>query len=309
MRTVIVFDALSEITTPWRTRRDPCWGECTAASSACGPLAAARSFAFARSFTRRARRRSALAARSARRSAWRSSGERGGRAWTWRARDLRRRSLGERGSPSSSAAAAAGVGSPESSPDSADSSRSRATVSARARSRRARPRLAVSSSSPVAFANRSPKTSLRSSAICLSSSGSSMSRISRAFIEASVLAHDELRFHRQLVRGESDRVARERLGHACELEHHAPRLDDRDPAPGPPLARAQARLGGLLRHGLVGEDVDPALAATLDLARHRDTRSLDLAVGQPAALERLQTVLAELHLDLATRRPGAAAAV
>src|SRR5207302_9161619 len=53
----------------------------------------------------------------------------------------------------------------------------------------------------------------------------------------------------------------------------------------------------------------PHLAATLDLARHRDTRSLDLAVGDPSALQRLEAVLAELDLDLTARDPPPAAAV
>src|SRR6185437_10524792 len=68
-------------------------------------------------------------------------------------------------------------------------------------------------------------------------------------------------------------------------------------------------LGGLLRDRLVGEDVDPDLPATLDLAGHRDTSGLDLTVGQPAGLERLQAVLAELHVQLPARVPAAPAAV
>src|SRR6185369_10736946 len=71
------------------------------------------------------------------------------------------------------------------------------------------------------------------------------------------------------------------------------RLDHGDPALGVALPGAHPRLGGLLRVGLVGEDVDPDLAATFDLAGHRDTGGLDLAVGDPAAIDRLQAVLAE----------------
>src|SRR5205085_4020918 len=70
-----------------------------------------------------------------------------------------------------------------------------------------------------------------------------------------------------------------------------------------------ARLGRLFRHRLVRKDVDPDLAAALDLARHRDSRGLDLAVGQPAALQRLEPVLAELHLDLPARVPAPPSAV
>src|SRR3954465_14899910 len=51
----------------------------------------------------------------------------------------------------------------------------------------------------------------------------------------------------------------------------------------------------------------PALAAALDLAGHRDPGRLDLAVGQPAGVERLQAVVAERDHGLALRGAGAAA--
>ena len=86
-----------------------------------------------------------------------------------------------------------------------------------------------------------------------------------------------------------------------------PGLHDGDPALGRALAGAHAGLGRLLRHGLVREDVDPDLAATLDLAGHRDSCGLDLAVGDPAGVERLQPVLAELHGRAALRQAGHAA--
>src|SRR5207244_9045208 len=97
--------------------------------------------------------------------------------------------------------------------------------------------------------------------------------------------------------------------HAGQLEHHAAGLDHAHPALGGALPLAHAGLGGLLRVGLVGEDVDPDLAAALDLARHRDPGSLDLAVGDPAVLERLDPVVAELHGELALGLAAAAAAV
>src|SRR5205085_1113333 len=101
----------------------------------------------------------------------------------------------------------------------------------------------------------------------------------------------------------------QRLRDAGELEHHPARLDDGDPALGRPLALAHAGLGGLLRVRLVGEDVDPDLAAALDLARHRDPGRLDLAVGDPALLEGLDAVVAEVHLGLAARLAAPAAPV
>src|SRR4029079_14895341 len=99
--------------------------------------------------------------------------------------------------------------------------------------------------------------------------------------------------------GEAHRLARQRLRHAGQLEHDAAGLHDGDPPLRGALARAHAGLGRLLRVRLVREDVDPDLAAMLDLARHRDSGGLDLAVGHPAAVERLEAVVAELQ-----RRPA-----
>src|SRR5205807_2301968 len=75
------------------------------------------------------------------------------------------------------------------------------------------------------------------------------------------LSLHDLRLHRELLAGEAERLLRERLRDAGELEHHAPRLDHADPALWRALAGAHPGLGGLLREALVGEDVDPDLAA------------------------------------------------
>src|SRR5690348_3080754 len=124
-----------------------------------------------------------------------------------------------------------------------------------------------------------------------------------------VLSLHDLRLHRKLLAGQAKRLLRERLRHAGELEHHAARLDHGDPALGGALAGAHARLGRLLREALVREDVDPDLAAALDLAGHRDTSRLDLAVRDPAGVERLEAVVAELHGRLAPRGAGTPAAM
>src|SRR6185312_9772318 len=152
------------------------------------------------------------------------------------------------------------------------------------------------------------KSSCRVSSSLRSSSSAVSSRISLAFKKITLPGH-ELGLHRQLHGGEPDRLAGERLGDAGELEHDAPRLHDGHPVLGRALARAHAGLGRLLGHGLVGEDRDPHLAAALDLAGHRDTSGLDLAVGDPPRLERLQAVLAELYARAALGEARAAAAV
>src|SRR5262249_42461567 len=134
-------------------------------------------------------------------------------------------------------------------------------------------------------------------------------RAARRPSSLTVLAQHELRLHRQLVAGQAHGLAGERLRHAGELEHHATRLDDGDPAFRVALAGAHAGLGRLLGVGLVREDVDPHLAATLDLAGHRDTSGLDLAIGQPAGLGGLQAVIAEVDRLLATGEPVPATAM
>src|SRR6266540_6645597 len=135
-----------------------------------------------------------------------------------------------------------------------------------------------------------------------------MSRSSLALKEIRLPFH-ELRLDRELRPGEAQGLLRELLGHARELEHHPPRLDDRDPVLGCALPRAHARLGRLLAHRLVREDVDPDLPATLDLSGHGDTGRLDLAVRDPGGLHRLEAVVAELDAGLAFRDARAPAAL
>src|SRR3954452_23190924 len=167
----------------------------------------------------------------------------------------------------------------------------------------------VFSSAPVAAWKRRLNSSWRVSASRCSSSSSVRSRRSLARKEITTLALHELRLHGQLLRGEPQGFLRKRLRHAGELEHDAARLDDGHPSFGRALALAHARLGRLLRERLVGEDVDPDLPAALDLARHRDPGRLDLAVRDPAVLERLDPVLAEGDARLAPRLAAPPAAM
>src|SRR5262245_6756862 len=178
----------------------------------------------------------------------------------------------------------------------------------RAISRFASFRRALFSSAPVADWKRRLNSSCRRSANASASSSSVMSLRSLAFKEIRLPLH-ELRLQRQLRPGQAQRFLRERLRNAGELEHHSARLDHRDPVLRRALARAHTPLGRLLRRRLVGEDVDPDLAAALDLPRHRDSRSLDLPVGDPAGLEGLQPVVTELHGRLALRVAAATASL
>src|SRR5690606_28256240 len=104
-------------------------------------------------------------------------------------------------------------------------------------------------------------------------------------------------------------LAGDRLRDAGELEHHAARLDVGHPPLGRALAGTHAGLGRLLRDRTVGVDVDPHLAATLDVAGHRDTGRLDLPVGDVGRLERLDAVVAERDLGAALGGPRPARVV
>src|SRR3954464_8522570 len=153
------------------------------------------------------------------------------------------------------------------------------------------------------------KSSCRRSVSRWSSSSSVRSRSSLGLVKELSLSLHHFGLDGQLLAREAERFLGERLRHACELEHDAARLDHGDPALGRALPRAHAGLGGLLRVALVREDVDPDLAAALDLAVHRYATRLDLAVRDPAAVERLQAVVAELHGRLALRLAAPAAAM
>src|SRR5439155_21330648 len=185
-------------------------------------------------------------------------------------------------------------------------SRSVRTVRIRAISRLASFSRAVLSRAPVAPWKRRLKSSCRLSASCMSSSSSVRSLKSLARKEIRLPFHDS-RLDRQLPAREPERLLRQWLGHTGELEHDAPRLDHRDPVLRRALSRAHPGLSRLLRDRLVREDVDPDLAATADLARHRDSGRLDLPVRHPAVLKRLQAEVARLHPRLALREAAAAA--
>src|SRR5690606_38168472 len=101
-----------------------------------------------------------------------------------------------------------------------------------------------------------------------------------------------------------------RLGHlerhALQLEHHATGLHHGHPPVRRALTLTHAGLGGLLRDRLVREDPDPHLTATLDVTRERHTSGLDLPVGNPAGLQRLQRVVAEGNLAATVGDPRGA---
>src|SRR5699024_7017078 len=80
-------------------------------------------------------------------------------------------------------------------------------------------------------------------------------------------------------------------GDAGDLEHHAAGLDHGHPVLGGALTGTHAGLGRLLGDGLIGEDLDPNLTATLGVTGHGDTGGLDLVAGDPAGLSGHQAEL------------------
>src|SRR5215470_3137039 len=103
----------------------------------------------------------------------------------------------------------------------------------------------------------------------------------------------ELGLDADLLRGEAEALARRSLVHTLHLVHDPARLHHGDPELGVALPLAHARLRGLLGHRLVREDADEDLPAALHAAGERDAGRLDLAVGDPARLERLEPEIAK----------------
>src|SRR5699024_5242073 len=155
-------------------------------------------------------------------------------------------------------------------------------------------------------------SAFRSASLLVSSAGC-ISRSSLAFIGAillhGVLADNKFALDGQLVHGQAQGLAGSRLIHVRQLEQHAAGLDDSHPVLGRAFTGAHAGLGGLFGDRLVGEDLDPDLAATLDITGHGDTGGLDLGRGDPGRLQGNKAVLALAHHGAAGGLAGHAAAL
>src|SRR5580692_12298222 len=121
--------------------------------------------------------------------------------------------------------------------------------------------------------------------------------------------NDKRRLQWQFVRGEAHGLLRDIDRHALHLEEDLARANYRDPVVGSTFAFTHTGFGRLLRDRLVREQTQPNLSAALDETRHRDTRGLNLAVGNVAALQNLQTVVAKREIGAAPRLAAHAAAL
>src|SRR5579859_4722849 len=96
---------------------------------------------------------------------------------------------------------------------------------------------------------------------------------------------------RQLVGSQAHSFFRVGLAHTFHLEQNLAGTDDRDPVIRRAFAFAHTGFGRLLGHRLVWKETKPNFAAALYETRHSNTARFDLAVGDIAAFEDLQSVV------------------
>src|SRR5581483_11602261 len=130
-----------------------------------------------------------------------------------------------------------------------------------------------------------------------------------AFLFLVSFARYKLGSQRQLVRGKTQRLLRIRASYTFHLKQHLARTHDGYPVIRCTFAFAHTGFGGLLCHRLIREQTQPDLAATLYEARHGNTAGFDLAVGDVAALEDLQSVITEGELGTTPSLSGHASAL
>src|SRR5580658_441357 len=173
----------------------------------------------------------------------------------------------------------------------------------RAISRRTSRMRPVPSCWPVARWNRRLNCSLRRSSSSVPISSGVLARTSPALFCAAFAISgvsypgDEFGADRQLGRTQGQRLARQRIRHAIDLEHDAAGGDTADPELGRAFAGAHAHLGRLGRDRHVRENADPDAPGALHRARDGPPRRLDLARGDPFRLQRLQPVGAEVQRE------------
>src|SRR5215472_4411314 len=152
------------------------------------------------------------------------------------------------------------------------------------------------SSWPIDICSRSRKSCSSMSRNWCCSSGLSKSRIFCDLI-AFPLFHADPRHQLgpdgQLVGRQTHGLLCRRRVHAFHFKQHFAGPDHRHPLLGRPFTFSHARFGRLLGDGLIREQPNPDLAATLDETRHSDAGGFNLAIGNPAAFEGFQTVLAK----------------
>src|SRR5689334_23208371 len=110
-----------------------------------------------------------------------------------------------------------------------------------------------------------------------------------------ILSSHDACLDRQLVDRARQCVARGLLIGVAQLEQHTAGLHIGNPPLRRTLTGTHAGFGRLLGQRPVREDVDPDLAATLDVPVDGDTSGLDLPVGDVGVLQRLNAIVTEAH--------------
>ena len=91
--------------------------------------------------------------------------------------------------------------------------------------------------------------------------------------------------------GQTQSLASDLLGDTSDLKHNTLGLHHGNPVLRRTFTGTHSGVGGTHGHGLVGEDLDPDLTATLGVTSHGDTGGLDLVALDPAGFQSHQTIL------------------
>src|SRR5438477_2295437 len=117
------------------------------------------------------------------------------------------------------------------------------------------------------------------------------------------MACEKLRPHRKFVGCEAQRFTRDRFRHAIELKQNIAGPHGCDPRLGLAFTLTHARFRWTRRYWFIWENTDPQFSFALHVASERDAGGFQLCVGDPRALECLQTKLAKINPEIARSSP------
>src|SRR5439155_3787548 len=149
---------------------------------------------------------------------------------------------------------------------------------------------------PIDICSRSRKSCSSMSRNWCCSSGLSKSRIFCDLIAFPLFRagpRHQLGPDGQLVRRQTHGLLGRGRVHAFHFKQHFAGANHRHPLLRCAFTFSHTGFSRLLGDGLIREEADPDLAAALNETRHGDAGGFNLAVGDPAAFERLETVLAK----------------
>jgi hypothetical protein len=104
-----------------------------------------------------------------------------------------------------------------------------------------------------------------------------------------VATNDKLSSHGELLSGEAQGFLSDIIAHTVDLDEDATGMNGSDITCHITFTFTHADIGRLASIGLVGENAQPDLTLTLHVTCHGDTGGLDLASGDPLALQSLDS--------------------